>query len=714
MRTKNLTIMLTDIKGFTDKTASQSRTQTLAMLNTHRDLVLPVIEDYNGRLVKTIGDAFMVAFDSPTDAVLCGVAVQDTLFEYNNEVEQGKRIEIRIAINCGEVTITEGDVYGDPVNITARLESIAEAGQVFFTESVYLAMNKKEVPSSEVGYRQFKGIPEQVKVYKVLRETPVGGESVPKRVSPETSSEGVKTPPETPVKEKSSAGGTVGASATTAGASATTAGAAVAAAGTAVAAASAPGLQVGNIKMDEKGIDIGGKIKMSRSGGMTIGDSVHVAADGSAAADQLCTCRRAGFFARLGAFLIDIIVCGIISGLMMNTMCSRSGMKFSDSYRIHETRLGLCDEITVSGGRTTVGDSGVTVGDVVNVGSDGSVTVGDVGGVVKVGDDGSVNVGDIIKVDEDSVNVGDIIKVDDSGIKVGPITIDDSGVSFGASSGPDDQQAPGTSAIPSTPTAPTPPSELSSGQSSSREKVAASPITIDVNHGDINMVLRMIARKVGVNIIISDDVKGSITMRVVDRPFQDVMNTVVTMHGYDYLWQDDETILVSNRAAIGRLKDTRDMAQRKAHKQDVAQDVIDAIGQENPGQGIKRIVKHEVKTMVKGTAKQVKDGYTDRPYRRRSRKRDVFRIIMWALYCGLFIKFRGATPGKMIFKMQVVRYPDGATIGFWHAAARSALMFISLFAVCLGFLWALWEKDHRTWHDLMAGTMVVRKEGGNR
>ena len=68
----------------------------------------------------------------------------------------------------------------------------------------------------------------------------------------------------------------------------------------------------------------------------------------------------------------------------------------------------------------------------------------------------------------------------------------------------------------------------------------------------------------------------------------------------------------------------------------------------------------------------------------------------------------------MIFKMNVVRYPDGAAIGFWHAAARSALMFISLFVLCLGFLWALWEKDHRTWHDLMTGTMVVRKEGGNR
>ncbi len=174
MQTKHLTIMLTDIKGFTSKTASFSRTQVLELIKKHEELVLPVVQKFKGTLVKTIGDAFLVTFDSPTDAVLCGVEIQNVLKAHNSDRANDDKIEIRIAINSGEVTLSDNDIYGDAVNITARIGSIAEAGQVFFTEAVYLAMNKKEVPSSEIGYRQFKNVPEKIKVYRVLRETPIG------------------------------------------------------------------------------------------------------------------------------------------------------------------------------------------------------------------------------------------------------------------------------------------------------------------------------------------------------------------------------------------------------------------------------------------------------------------------------------------------------------------------------------------------------------
>lgn len=167
--------MLTDIKGFTDKTARQSRAQVMELLKKHKELVLPVVNKFNGSLVKTIGDAFLVTFDSPTDAVLCGVEIQKVLGGHNEGKHHEERIDIRIAINAGEVSISEDeDIFGDAVNITSRIEGMAEAGEVFFTEAVYLAMNKKEVPSSEIGYRQFKGVPEKIKVYKVLRETGTG------------------------------------------------------------------------------------------------------------------------------------------------------------------------------------------------------------------------------------------------------------------------------------------------------------------------------------------------------------------------------------------------------------------------------------------------------------------------------------------------------------------------------------------------------------
>ena len=172
--TRHLSILLTDIKGFTDKTSLKTRVDIQTMLDEHRAGVLPILESGGGRLIKTIGDAFLMTFESPTNAVLAGVAVQEALAKRNAGRSADDRLEIRIAINAGEINLVDGDVFGEPVNITARIEGIAEAGQVYFTEAVYLAMNKAEVPSSEIGLMQLKGIPEKIRVYKARREEPVG------------------------------------------------------------------------------------------------------------------------------------------------------------------------------------------------------------------------------------------------------------------------------------------------------------------------------------------------------------------------------------------------------------------------------------------------------------------------------------------------------------------------------------------------------------
>ena len=162
--------MFTDVKGFTSKTSLSSRKQLHRMLELHEQLITPIFKKFRGRIIKTIGDAFMVTFHSPTDAVLCGIEIQKRLAKHNEEVEDNDQLEIRIAINSGEVTLKGNDVFGEAVNIASRLEGIAEAGDIYFTESVYLAMNKSEIPTAEVGYRHFKGIPEEIKVYKVIPE----------------------------------------------------------------------------------------------------------------------------------------------------------------------------------------------------------------------------------------------------------------------------------------------------------------------------------------------------------------------------------------------------------------------------------------------------------------------------------------------------------------------------------------------------------------
>jgi class 3 adenylate cyclase len=170
MVTRNLSIMFTDIKGFTQRTSASSREEMKALLAQHERLLVPVFTHFDGTIVKTIGDAFLVYFDSPTDAVLCGVTIQEVLRQYNDKQGEDERIEVRVAINVGEVELTDSDVMGEAVNIAARLEGVTEAGEVWFTDAVYQTMNRSEAPSAEVGERVFKGIPHPIRVYKVIHE----------------------------------------------------------------------------------------------------------------------------------------------------------------------------------------------------------------------------------------------------------------------------------------------------------------------------------------------------------------------------------------------------------------------------------------------------------------------------------------------------------------------------------------------------------------
>jgi class 3 adenylate cyclase len=170
MATRNLCIMFTDIKGFTSRTSNQTRKEVNRWLDEHNRLLIPVFKYFEGTIVKTIGDAFLVWFESPTDAVLCGVTIQEVLNKYNKTAAEDDKLDIRVAINVGDVELKDNDILGEPVNIAARLEGISEAGEVYFTEAVYQTMNRKEAPSAEVGERVFKGIPHPIRVYKVIRD----------------------------------------------------------------------------------------------------------------------------------------------------------------------------------------------------------------------------------------------------------------------------------------------------------------------------------------------------------------------------------------------------------------------------------------------------------------------------------------------------------------------------------------------------------------
>ena len=189
MKTANLAIVFTDIKGFTERTSRQTHEENQRLLRTHHELLAPLFNAFGGRIVKSIGDAFLVTFESPTQAVLSGVAIQDRLWEYNRTAPESDQLHVRVAINVGEVRVEAKDVFGEPVNIASRVEGIAEPGEVFFTEAVYLSMNKAEVPSQEVGAYELKGIPGKIRIYRVPKgpyrmEAPVVPLPAPAGVSP--------------------------------------------------------------------------------------------------------------------------------------------------------------------------------------------------------------------------------------------------------------------------------------------------------------------------------------------------------------------------------------------------------------------------------------------------------------------------------------------------------------------------------------------------
>jgi len=179
MRTENLAIVFVDIAGFTPRTSAQTREENLRMLKRFDGIVRPLVRAYRGQVIKTIGDAYLLTFRSPTDALLCSMAVHDRIAETDAIVDPCERFTIRAAVNAGDVRVEGSDVFGEAVNIASRIEGKAGPGEIFFSESVFLSMTRSEVPSAEVGYTELKGIAEKVRLYRVPRsDEPLQGSDI--------------------------------------------------------------------------------------------------------------------------------------------------------------------------------------------------------------------------------------------------------------------------------------------------------------------------------------------------------------------------------------------------------------------------------------------------------------------------------------------------------------------------------------------------------
>lgn len=163
--------MFTDICGFTEQTGRTSRKDLMERLSTHNSLLLPVIRLWEGKIIKPIGDAFLLTFESPTDALHCALCLQHTLFLHNQRVPEPRQIHIKISVNCGEITVTDTDVFGDPVNVAAKIEKATKPDETYFTEAVFLSMNRSEVRCEHAGSFGSKGdhAPE-IELYRLVMD----------------------------------------------------------------------------------------------------------------------------------------------------------------------------------------------------------------------------------------------------------------------------------------------------------------------------------------------------------------------------------------------------------------------------------------------------------------------------------------------------------------------------------------------------------------
>lgn len=176
---KLTTILSADAVGYS-RLMAQDESGTFATLKTYRELTAARIAAHRGQVVNTAGDSILADFPSVVRAVECAIDIQRAIAERNAALTQDKRMWFRIGINLGDVMVDKGDLFGDGVNVAARLQAIAEPGGILISGTVFEHVRDKiTVGFDALGTKAVKNIPGQVPVYRVVLE---GGGAQPAAV----------------------------------------------------------------------------------------------------------------------------------------------------------------------------------------------------------------------------------------------------------------------------------------------------------------------------------------------------------------------------------------------------------------------------------------------------------------------------------------------------------------------------------------------------
>lgn len=180
-------ILAADVVGYSRLMEIDEAGTLEAVKSRHRKILTPLLAEYHGRIVKLMGDGALIEFGSAVNAVQCAVALQNRMAEANAGAVENRRILLRVGLNLGDVMVEGTDLYGDGVNIAARLEAMAEPGGVWLSESlVNHVRNKVAVQFEDLGEQTLKNIAQPVRVYRVADNGPrlaASGPGVPAKPS---------------------------------------------------------------------------------------------------------------------------------------------------------------------------------------------------------------------------------------------------------------------------------------------------------------------------------------------------------------------------------------------------------------------------------------------------------------------------------------------------------------------------------------------------
>src|SRR6516165_3302370 len=184
-------IMFTDMVGYS---ALSQRDDKLALelLEEHRRLLREIFPRFHGTEIKTIGDAFLVEFQSALEAAQCAIEIQRALAKRNTDVSADRRIEVKIGIHIGDVVHRGGDVYGDGVNVASRIEPLAGAGGICVSMDVERQIrNAVETRFEKLAPTELKNISVPMDLFRIILpwEVPVGGAKLESRSSKSVISE---------------------------------------------------------------------------------------------------------------------------------------------------------------------------------------------------------------------------------------------------------------------------------------------------------------------------------------------------------------------------------------------------------------------------------------------------------------------------------------------------------------------------------------------